>query len=177
MPPQRAATDTSASSSSVSAKVAGTYISEEPTPSAPCSMACCTMPCMDASWSAVGSTSSWPSTMMRGLTAPMSDETFIDTPFFSSSSRYSPSVVHSTGYRRSPCCARSSSFIAWLSGPIEKPSPMTCSVTPWRSSPWPRPSTSSDSVDQESMLMNPGTTALPVASISRRAFPGAFGPT
>ena len=33
-------------------------------------------------------------------------------PCVSSVSRYSPSVVHSTGYLRSPCCATSSSFIA-----------------------------------------------------------------
>ena len=60
---------------------------------------------------------------------------------------------------------------------MEKPSPITCRVTPWRRSLWPRPSTSSDSVDQDSMLMKPGATALPVASISRRAVPAAFGPT
>ena len=55
-------------------------------------------------------------------------------------------------------------FISGVSGPIELPSPKICVVTPWRSSPCERPSTSSDSVDHESMLMNPGATARPVAS-------------
>jgi hypothetical protein len=51
-----------------------------------------------------------------------------------------------------------------FSGPIEKPSPKICVVTPWGSSLWERPSTMSESVDQESMLMKPGATASPAAS-------------
>ncbi len=59
--------------------------------------------------------------------------------------------------------------MAGLSGPIELPSPMTSSVTPWRISLWERPSWISDSVDQLSMLMKPGATASPPASISSAA--------
>jgi hypothetical protein len=61
---------------------------------------------------------------------------------------------------RSPCCASIRFFIASFSGPIDDPSPKICVVTPWRISPWERPSTSSDSVDHDSMLMKPGATAM-----------------
>ncbi len=115
-------------------------MSEEPTPSAPSSIAWRTTSCIAASCSGVGSTSSDASTLMRAVAAPTCEATFIDTPFFSSSARYSPSVVHSTGYLRSTCCATRSCFICGVSGPIDSPSPITCSVTPWRSSPCPRPS-------------------------------------
>ena len=49
---------------------------------------------------------------------------------------------------------------------MDAPSPITSNVTPWRMSLMERGSTSSDSVAQLSMLMNPGATAMPVASIS-----------
>ena len=39
---------------------------------------------------------------------------------------------------------------------MDQPSPKICVVTPWRISPCELPSTSSDSVDQDSMLMKPG---------------------
>ena len=39
---------------------------------------------------------------------------------------------------------RSSRFISALSGPIDQPSPITSSVTPWRMSLWPRPSSIRD---------------------------------
>ena len=61
------------------------------------------------------------------------------------------------------------SFMRSLSGPIELPSPKISSVTPWRMSLCERPSTSSDSVAHESMLMKPGATARFVASIVTRA--------
>ncbi len=38
-------------------------------------------------------------------------------------------------------------------------------VTPWRIVLWARPSVRRDSVDHESMLMKPGATARPVASM------------
>ena len=69
----------------------------------------------------------------------------------------------------SPCCSTISFFIASLSGPIDSPSPMTSSVTPWRMSLCERPSSISDSLAQLSMLMKPGATARPRASISRPA--------
>ncbi len=53
-----------------------------------------------------------------------------------------------------------------FSGPIDTPSPKTSSVTPWRMSLCERPSASSESVAQLSMLMKPGATASPWASIS-----------
>ena len=46
---------------------------------------------------------------------------------------------------------------------------MICVVTPWRISPCERPSAISDSVDQQSMLMKPGATARPAASIDGAA--------
>ena len=53
---------------------------------------------------------------------------------------------------------------------MDQPSPMICVVTPWRISPCDLPSTSSDSVDQDSMLMKPGATARPRASTTVSAF-------
>ena len=52
-------------------------------------------------------------------------------------------------------------FSASLRGPIDSPSPITSSVMPCFTSDSARPSTSSESVAHESMLMNPGATALP----------------
>ena len=78
---------------------------------------------------------------------------------------------------RSPICSVIRRFIASLSGPIDDPSPKICVVTPWRISPWERPSTSSDSVDHDSMLMNPGATAMFVASMDDAARAEARSPT
>jgi len=49
---------------------------------------------------------------------------------------------------------------------MDQPSPMTSSVTPWRISLCDRPSSISDSFDQLIMLMKPGATAKPSASIT-----------
>ena len=64
-----------------------------------------------------------------------------------------------------------------LYGPIELPSPITSSVTPWRMSLSAAPSSIRLSVDQLSMLMKPGVTVRPVASRVSRAVPGSFGAT
>src|SRR6187549_780271 len=77
----------------------------------------------------------------------------------------------------SPCCARMRAFISAVRGPIESPSPKISVVTPWRMSPWERPSAMSDSVAHESMLMKPGATARPRASTVARAFARARSPT
>lgn len=102
---------------------------------------------------------------MRTVVAPMNDATFAAMPFRSRNSRYSPSVVHRTSYRMSPCSASSSTFIESFSGPIDSPSPNTSSVTPCTMSDSERPSSMSDSVAQLSMLMKPGATAVPETSI------------
>ena len=60
---------------------------------------------------------------------------------------------------------------------MDQPSPMICVVTPWRISPCDWPSTSSDSVDQDSMLMKPGATARPRASTTVSAFSADASPT
>ncbi len=60
---------------------------------------------------------------------------------------------------------------------MDEPSPYTSSVTPWRMSLSDRPSTRSDSVAHESMLMKPGDTAWPVASIVVAAMAPAKSPT
>ena len=49
---------------------------------------------------------------------------------------------------------------------MDQPSPMTSSVTPWRISLCEAPSSINDSFDQLIMLMNPGATARPSASIT-----------
>ena len=78
--------------------------------------------------------------------------------------KYSASVAHLISYLMSPWSRRIRSLMRSLSGPIENPSPMIWVVTPWRISLCERPSSMSDSVDQESMLMKPGATAIPLAS-------------
>ena len=50
-------------------------------------------------------------------------------------------------------------------------------VTPCRISPCERPSTSSDSVDHDSMLMKPGATARPLASMTVAAVAPPRSPT
>jgi hypothetical protein len=64
------------------------------------------------------------------------------------------------------CSASASAFWAGLNGPIDQPSPITSRVTPWRMSLCARPSRISGSAAQLSMLMKPGATASPRASIS-----------
>ena len=59
-----------------------------------------------------------------------------------------------------------------FTGPGEAPSPKISRVTPWRMSPWERPSCSSETLAQLSMLMKPGATARPRASISVLPRPG-----
>ena len=53
-----------------------------------------------------------------------------------------------------------------LSGPSDEPSPSTSSVTPCRMSPCDLPSRRNALAVQLSMLIKPGETALPVASIT-----------
>ena len=67
--------------------------------------------------------------------------------------------------------------MAAFSGPIDVPSPNTSSVTPWRIPLWERPSTSSASFAQLSMLMKPGATARPAASTSSAARAPGRSPT
>ncbi len=107
----------------------------------------------------------------------MNEATFCDTPRRSRSFRYSASDVQVISYLMSPICSTARFFIASLSGPIELPSPKTWSVTPWRMSPCDRPSTSSDSVAHDSMLMNPGATARPDASTTVAARAPVRSPT
>ena len=57
-------------------------------------------------------------------------------------------------------------FIDGLKGPIESPSPITSNVTPCRMSLCDRGSCIKDSVAQLNMLMKPGATARPLASMS-----------
>ncbi|MNC88464.1 hypothetical protein D3C83_42800 [compost metagenome] len=75
-------------------------------------------------------------------------------------------MVHATSYLTSPWNCRSSAFIVSLSGPIDVPSPITSSVTPWRMSLCERPSSISDSFDQHIILIKPGAMASPAASIT-----------
>jgi hypothetical protein len=58
-----------------------------------------------------------------------------------------------------------------LTGPIDQPSPRISSVTPWRMSDWERPSWMSEALAQHIMLMKPGATASPPASMVCRARP------
>ena len=57
------------------------------------------------------------------------------------------------------------------------PSPITSRVTPCRISDCERPSASSEICAWLSMLMNPGATAFPPASISRAARAPSSAPT
>ncbi len=68
-------------------------------------------------------------------------------------------------------------LMASLTGPHDQPSPMIWVVTPWRISLCPRPSASSESTDQLSMLMKPGATARPCASTTTLARAPVRSPT
>ena len=140
-------------------------------------MACLTSAFICSSWAAVGWTSSSPRTFTRIVPAPTKEATLSAMPRLARASSPSSSVDQVTGYLMS--CSRCSSSLAirGVSGPMEEPSPITSRVTPWRSSDWPRPSAMRLSSEWESMLMKPGATALPWASISRLPRPGAWGPT
>jgi hypothetical protein len=80
--------------------------------------------------------------------------------------KYSASVFHLMSAKS--CSIRF--FNSSLSGPIDSPSPMISVVTPWRISLCDRPSWINDTTDQESMLMKPGATTSPLASITVFAF-------
>src|SRR5947199_103846 len=67
-------------------------------------------------------------------------------------------------------------FMRSSTGPIEN-SPSTSSVTPSRSSLCERLSAISDTSECDSMLLKPGATAWPRASISRRPRAPSSGPT
>ena len=118
-----------------------------------------------------------PTTCSRTVAAPMNEATLGETPFFSRNARYSDSVVQVMSYLMSSCSPVSRFFMASFRGPIDEPSPKTSVVTPCRISLWERPSAMRDSVDQDSMLMKPGATARPRASITVRARAFPSGPT
>ena len=99
------------------------------------------------------------------------------TPVASRCSRYSASVVHDTPNLRSPWFVRIADFMSSLSGPIDVPSPKISSVTPCLMSLIARRSTSNVRVAQLSMLMNPGATAMPFASMTCAAVPLTSRPT
>ncbi len=77
-------------------------MSEEPIPSAPSSIPCRTSARIWSSCSGVGFRSSRPITCSRIVVAPMNEATFVETPRFSSSRRYSASVVQVMSYLMSP---------------------------------------------------------------------------
>jgi len=129
-PSYSAATRQSSVSSSVEAKLAGTYSSAELTPTAPSSMACRTSSFIESISSAVGGRLSYPTVWILTVAVPIKEAMFVETPLFSRYSRYSPSVVHSISYFMSPCEAFNSLFMLSLQGPHESPSPSTSRVTP-----------------------------------------------
>jgi len=102
------------------------------------------------------------------VTEKIADAMFGEMPPAAIVSSACASVVHVMSYLMSPCCSSCSRRMVSLSGPSDHPSPKTSSVTPWRMSLCERPSAMSDVVAQLSMLMNPGATARPAASISAR---------
>ncbi len=155
-------------------------------PNAPASISRRTSSRIWSSCAGVGGLFSRPITYSRIVGAPMNDATFCEIPCFSRWLRYSASVVHSISYFRSPCASRRRFFISSLSGPIEL-SPKIWVVTPCRSSLNERLSTNQEVSEWESMLMRPGATAIPLASmivgaVARLRFPTAtirspFNPT
>ncbi|OPZ52333.1 MAG: hypothetical protein BWY89_01933 [Bacteroidetes bacterium ADurb.BinA012] len=166
IPPYSAATRQSSVSSPVVAKLAGTYSRAELTPMAPSSMAFLTSSFIESISSTDGERLSYPTVWILRVAVPTKDATLVDTPFFSRYSRYSPSVVHSISYFMSPCDALNFLFMLSLQGPHESPSPSTSRVTPCTISLIDLPSSISDSTAQLSMLINPGATVIPLASIS-----------
>ena len=114
---------------------------------------------------------------MRTVVAPTNDATFVETPFFSRNvevlaERRPGDVVLDVALKLGRS-ASSSTF----SGPMDSPSPITSSVTPCRMSLCDRPSWINDSVAQLNMLMKPGATARPRASISSAALARLKSPT
>ena len=100
------------------------------------------------------------------VAAPTNEAMFGEIPRAAIVSSASASVVQLMSYLMSPCCSVCSRRIVSFTGPRDQPSPKTSSVTPWRISDCERPSAMSDVVAQLSMLMKPGATARPAASIS-----------
>ena len=125
-----------------------------------------TSPRMRSNSAAFGGRSSNPTSCTRTVVAPMNDATLVAMPLCTRCSRYSLSVVQGISNSMSPCCSSCSARMLSFTGPMEEPSPKTSSVTPCRMSPCERPSSMRDSVAQLSMLMKPGATASPDASIS-----------
>ncbi len=76
----------------------------------------------------------------------MYDAMFCEMPLRSACARYSARLNQSTSYGigASLAALRALSRIAGVCGPIEKPSPKICSVTPCFNSPSERPSCSSE---------------------------------
>ena len=103
------------------------------------------------------------------LAAPTNDAMFGEMPPAATVSSASASVVQVMSYLMSPCCSVCSRRMVSFTGPSDHPSPKTSHVTPWRMSLCERPSAMSDVVAQLNMLMKPGATASPPASISLRA--------
>ena len=113
----------------------------------------------------VGFRSSSPITCSRIVVAPMNDATFVRDA--------APLEVLQVLRQRRPgdlvldvahLLVRRASSSPRSAAPSSCPRRRSACVTPWRMSPCERPSTSSDSVAHDSMLMNPGATARPVAS-------------
>ena len=105
----------------------------------------------------------------------MYEATFWDTPRFSAYARYPASVLHATSNVRSAAASRMRSRISGVSGPWLLPSPKICVVTPWVSSLSERWSCSMLVYEWLSMLMKPGATASPAASITVPAFASPSG--
>ena len=97
-PPYGAAALDSSINSAVLAKNAGGYISDDPTPKAPSSIACLTSVFMLSSSLAVGSRLSSPITCVRIVVAPTYEATLQLMPLFSNECIYSPNVFQSTLY-------------------------------------------------------------------------------
>ena len=139
-------------------------------------MAARTSPCMRASCAGVGWTLFSPSSCTRTVEAPTKLATLTAMPLAASMSRYSASLSQVTLYLMSSCLASRAAFMAGVHGPMLVPSPITSSVTPCFRSESARPSWISDSLAQLSMLMKPGATAWPVASMRLPAIPAGGTP-
>ena len=103
------------------------------------------------------------------VVAPMNDATFCETPRRSSSRQVLRQRRPGDVVLDVALCSACALLHLVVERAHRAPSPKICVVTPWRISPCDRPSTSSDSVDHDSMLMKPGATARPVASITLAA--------
>ena len=122
----------------------------------------------------VGGRSSKPISWIRTVVAPTKDATLVEMPLFSNDSKYSLKVVQSISYLNSVMSASCCSLILSFKGPMDHPSPNTSNVTPCLMSLKERPSAMRDVVAQLSILIKPGETANPFASISIFPLPGKF---